>query len=231
MIRMAIIVIFVSLTASSVLAGTWRDDFEDRDASGASWEGFELREWEDGEYSLEYFNAPQDIIYLMRTGNAIWKDYTVRYMMRYVSEPSGWSGINFRDTSGEWGRYGFNINADDNTADGWEAIAPAVTQLSNVPLSFTPSKDIWYELKVIAKGDHFEFYIDGKQAGEFDDDSIPSGKVGFYVRNAHAHFDDFIISGDDVEDGGNWDPAKHPEEKAVESKTKLATAWGEIKSK
>ena len=52
----------------------------------------------------------------------------------------------------------------------------------------------------------------------------------FTIRNIHVHFDDFIISGDDVEDGGSWDPAKHPGEKAVEPKSKLATAWGKIKS-
>jgi hypothetical protein len=99
------------------------------------------------------------------------------------------------------------------------------TQLSNIPLPFALSKDIWYELKIIVKGDNFEFYIDGEPAGEFKDNSIPSGKVGLVVKNAHVHFDDLIISGDDVKDGGSWDPAKHPEEKekAVTSKSKLAT--------
>jgi len=228
MIRLAIIVIFVSLTASSVLAGTWRDDFENGNASDASWEWFDLWELEDGEYSLNYFNVPQDIIWCTLMGDAIWKDYTVRCKMRYISEPSGLAGIMFRHTDNA--RYGFGINADDNTAGGWKALDPVVTRLLNDPLRFTLSKDIWYELKVIAEGDHCEFYIDEKLASEFKDNSIPSGKVGFYVRNVHAHFDDFIVSGDDVKDGGNWDPAKHQGEKAVEPKNKLATAWGKIKS-
>jgi len=77
---------------------------------------------EDGEYSLEYFNVPQDVIFLIMTGNAIWKDYTVRCKMRYISEPSGWAGINFRDTGMFWGRYGFHINADDKTAETWGKI-------------------------------------------------------------------------------------------------------------
>jgi len=233
MFRQTIIaVLFVCfVSTSSVLAGTWRDDFEDGNASAADWEGFDFLELEDGEYSIKFFNAAQDVIGLIRTGNATWKDYTVRCKMRYISEPSGWAGINFRDTGMPWERYGFNINADDKTADGWKAIQPpAVIKLSKVPLTFALSIDIWYQLKVIAKGDHFEFYIDGKPAGEFKDKSIPSGKVGFFVRNAHAHFDDFIVSGDDVKDGGNWDPAKHPEEKAVEPKSKLAKTWGKIKS-
>jgi hypothetical protein len=92
-----------------------------------------------------------------------------------------------------------------------------------------PSKDIWYQLKVIAKGDNFKLYIDEKTVGEFTDNSIPSGEVGLPVSNTHVHFDDIIITGDDVEDGGSWDPAKHPEEKAVEPKSKLATAWAKIK--
>jgi len=229
MIRQTIIVVlFVCiLPTSSVLAGTWGDDFEKDFFVG--WDGLDNC-WavEKGECSGEYWNAPKDMAEFIWTGNIGWKDYTVMCKMKFAETPSGFAGISFRDTN--VGRYMFFINADADTADGWKELPQSVTSLSEIPLPFNLSKDVWYELKVIVKGDNFEFYIGGKPAGEFTDNSFPSGRVGLCVRNTHAHFDDLIISGDDVEDGGSWDPAKHPVEKAVESKGKLAKVWGEIKS-
>jgi len=225
MIRQTIIVVlflcFVS--TSSVLAGTWRDDFEDGNLNG--WEGLDAC-WtvEDGECSGEFFNpAMADVI---RIG--WWDDCTVECKMKFVGAPSGFADISVRDTGMDC--YLFFIHAVANTANCLKIFQNVNTQLSNTPLPFALSNDIWYELKIIVKGDNFEFYIDGNPAGEFKDNSIPSGKVGLVVKNAHVHFDDLIISGDDVEDGGSWDPAKHPGEKAVESKGKIAMTWGKIKS-
>ena len=219
---------FVFILALPSLAGTWRDDFEDGNLDG--WEGVN-HAWtvEDGECSGEFFANPK--IEMIRIGDARWKDYTVKCKMKFVGidkkPPQTGAGIFFRD-SGDLGDscYGFLINPNSDTAVGWEVVAV----LSEIPLPFTFSKDTWYELKIIVEGEHFEFYIDGKPAGEFEDNSNPSGKVGLCVKNVHAHFDDLIISGDDVEDGGSWDAAKHPEEKAVEPKGKLATSWGKLKT-
>jgi len=102
-------------------------------------------------------------------------------------------------------------------------------RLSETFPPFALSNDIWYEIEIVAKGNHLEAYIDGEPVVKVEDDTISSGKVDFVVGITHAHFDDLIISGDDVEDGGSWGPAKHPEEKAVEPKGKLAATWGEIK--
>jgi hypothetical protein len=219
---------FVFLLAVPSLAGTWRDDFEDGNLDG--WEGLPDPCWtvEDGECSGEFFADPT--FTAIRIGDAGWKDYTVKCKMKFVGidkkPPRTGAGISFRNSGMDWARYGFLINPNSDTAVGWEV----VTVHSEIPLPFTLSKDTWYELKIIVEGEHFEFYIDGKPAGEFEDNSRPSGKVGLFVRNVHAHFDDLIISGDDVEDGGSWDAAKHPEEKAVEPKGKLATSWGKLKT-
>ena len=220
---------FAFMLALPSLAGTWRDDFEDGNLDG--WKGLDPC-WtvEDGECSGEFFNAPPNMMEIIQIGDTGWKDYTVKCRMKFAGAPGGFAGINYRDTGMMWGRYGFGIDADENTAEGWKAFQGAVTFPSKIPLPFALSKDTWYELNIIVEGDYFEFYINGKPAGEFEDNSIPSGKVGLGVRNAHVHFDDLIISGDDVEDGGSWDAAKHPEEKAVEPKGKLATSWGKLKT-
>jgi hypothetical protein len=225
------ITIFVGLIiycmgVSFTFAGTWRDDFEDGDLVG--WEGLDPC-WsvENGECSGEYFNAPSGILELIVTGDAGWKDYTVMCKMRFVVI-GHFAGISFRDAGN---RYGFVINTTKNTAYAWKFFQGALTEPSEVPLPFTVSMDTWYELKIVVEGTHFEFYIDGELACQFDDNSIPSGKVGLCVRNAHAYFDDLIISGDDVEDGGHWDPEAHPESKSVKPKGKLANTWGDIKNK
>ena len=224
MIRLAIIVILVSLFASSVYAGTWRDDFEDGNLD--DWEGPDgCWKVENGECSGEYFNVPigSNEIWI---GDTKWKDYTIRCRMKFLAL-SGFVGISFRITGLNEDRYGFQINAVypcqacNNTVWGWKVFQGAGATLSEIPLPFNLSKDIWYDLKIIVEGDSFKFYIDEKLVNEFVDKSISSGKVGFYVGNEHAHFDDLIVSGGNVNDGGNWD---------VEPKGKLATAWGKIKS-
>ncbi len=216
-----LLVCFVS--TSSVLAGTWEDDFED---GLANWGG--VNEWwtvEDGECSGKYFGGSEWIF----TGDTEWTDYTVNCKMKFTGNrtPGGYAGITFRDQAmiGP-GWYFFCIDAPSGTAKGWKNNSPVI---SRVPLPFAISKDTWYELRIIAEGDHFEFYIDEKPAGKFVDDSNPSGCVGLVVKNVHAHFDDLIISGDDVEDGGSWEPDEHPEQ-AVEPYDRLATTWASVRS-
>jgi len=175
MIRLAIIVIFVSLIASSVLAGTWRDDFE---KGFVGWEGLDdCWKVENGECSGEYWNAPESMFELIWPGKIWAKDYILNFKMKFVGNLGGCAGTNFRHTQQD--RYGFGIMTDTNIVKGWKFFQGVVTELSKEPLLFIPFKDIWYELKVIAKGDHYEFYIDEELASEFKDKSIPSGWVVF----------------------------------------------------
>lgn len=223
MIRLAIIVLSVSLFASSVYAGTWRDDFE---KGFVGWEGLDdCWKVENGECSGEFFDPngnSNDIL----IGDTKWEDYTVRCRMNFLAL-SGYVVISFRRTGLNEDRYGFQINAVypcqacNNTVWGFKVFQGNGATLSELPLPFNLSKDIWYNLKIVVEGDSFKFYIDEKLVNEFVDKSIPSGKVGLGVSNEHTHFDDLIISGSNVKDGGNWD---------VEPKGKLATAWGKFKS-
>jgi hypothetical protein len=218
-----LLVCFVS--TSPALAGTWKDDFED---GFVDWRGVDHC-WtvEDGECSGRFLNAPAGSYQTILVGDVEWTDYTVNCKMKFTGNrtPGGYAGMSFRN-AGMMG-HAFAIDAPSGTAKGWAS----TTNVSKVPLPFALSKDTWYELKIIVEGDHFEFYIDGKRAGKFVDDSIPSGCVGLEVRNVHAHFDDVIISGDDVEDGGNWEPAEHPGEAVVvKSDNRLVTTWASVRS-
>ena len=71
--------------------------------------------------------------------------------------------------------------------------------------------------------------VDGGLVAEAKNAAYPKGKAGFYVWKGTALFDDFVMTGPEVEDGGHWDPKAHPEPKSVQSMDKLAAKWGEIK--
>jgi len=78
----------------------------------------------------------------------------------------------------------------------------------------------WYKLKLVAKGAHFDVYLDNALVTAFDDDTVASGRAGLFICKAHAHFDDVIITGDEIPDRGP---------RAIEPKSKLVTTWGKMK--
>ena len=75
----------------------------------------------------------------------------------------------------------------------------------------------WFQLKVIAKGDTFEDYYDGKIVAEIKDKGLRAGKVGARVYGSTAHIDDFDVNGKGIEPS------------SVEAKGKLTTTWSAIK--
>ncbi|MBI1926642.1 hypothetical protein HYR99_20675 [Candidatus Poribacteria bacterium] len=66
------------------------------------------------------------------------------------------------------------------------------------------------------------------------DNTHPAGKAGFVVNNlaggtVESLFDDFVMTGPEVKDGGHWNPKAHPQQQPVEPQGKLATTWGKVK--
>jgi hypothetical protein len=218
---------------SPVLAGTWKDDFEDGD-----FEGWELlnpepeEKWavEDGECSGQWANAPAFVcsaIILALEGVALWKDYSVVCKAKLVEKLGGepFFGICFRALPPWEGDhqedYQVVIWPDERKATFYEIGQNADQQHLEVPLPFDISENTWYKLEVIAEGEHFGFHINDELIGSFDDDSRPSGTVLLMLRDAHVHFDDVVITGPEIPDGG---PGF-----AVTSQSKLAAIWGSVK--
>ena len=74
----------------------------------------------------------------------------------------------------------------------------------------------WYRLKVIAKGNHFQCFIDDEEMLDFFDDTYTTG--GIYLSSGlgnRVHFDDFEVQYEAL---------------SVQPRKKLTTTWGEIKS-
>ena len=74
----------------------------------------------------------------------------------------------------------------------------------------------WYRLKVIAKGNRFQCFIDETEMLDFFDDTYTEGRI--YLSSGlgnRVHFDDFEVQYD---------------ARPVQPRRKLTTTWGEIKS-
>ena len=92
------------------------------------------------------------------------------------------------------------------------------------------AKDVWYKLKVIVEGSHFQFYIDDQLIDEIDDDTIPEGVTELVIRNATVHYDWFILSGPEIPDVDYTSGPLEGVVTVVEPTGKLATMWGEVKA-
>ncbi len=74
----------------------------------------------------------------------------------------------------------------------------------------------WYRLKVIAKGNRFQCFIDDTEMLDFFDDTYTEGKI--YLSSGwgnRVHFDDFEVQYEAL---------------SVQLRRQLTTTWGEIKS-
>ena len=73
----------------------------------------------------------------------------------------------------------------------------------------------WYRLKIIAKGNRFQCFIDGKEMLDFSDDTYTAGRI--YLSSGlgnRVHFDDFEVQYEAL---------------SVQPRKQLTTTWGEIK--
>ena len=74
----------------------------------------------------------------------------------------------------------------------------------------------WYRLKVIAKGNRFQCFIDDKEMLDFLDDTYTAGKIYLLSgRGSRVHFDNFEVQYEAL---------------SVQPRKQLTTTWGEIKS-
>jgi hypothetical protein len=89
-------------------------------------------------------------------------------------------------------------------------------------IPFDVKMNLWYNFKMVLKKDHIEAYLDDKLIMQFDDQAESSGKVDLIVWGLETHFDNVVITGPSISDGGSsFD---------VTTQNKLATIWGWIRS-
>ncbi len=85
------------------------------------------------------------------------------------------------------------------------------------PVAFSTEVETEYELELIVNGNRAQFFVDGEDMGEWEDNQLETGMIGIRVWSAIMAVDDFDANGPGI-------PST-----AVDSQGKLAAAWGSIK--
>jgi len=226
-----LIVSFIS--TSSAFAGTWSDGFEHPD----------LGEWE---IHLQAGNQPvweiEDGMLLANhsgcslawIGKNSWEDYSIETTIVLLEErPCGpatpasygagmfmyWriapcQGHFYAIYRRLWDGRGAGIFAGDS--NGWGPPGPAKYKARKLHLGRE------YKLRTTEEKDLIKCYLDGELVLEFKK-RYAVGVVGLYVINVKAYFDDFVVTGANIPDGG---PGLG---KAVKPKAGFATTWASIK--
>jgi hypothetical protein len=229
----AIIVFCMFLIAMPVLAGTWRDDFENEqdyinDLQNGIWiEEFNNREietikWENGAIKVDMTPNGGGL----STGDSTGKDYTVECKVKQLKSNYDGSGILLRHTVNNLPAYFFGIKDRQPKEAG--IYLNFLSPLNTFPFDYELDK--WYSLKATIKGNQLEFYIDGKLMAKAEHDDHLAGWVGFGSFGT-AIFDDFVTTGPDVKDGGHWNSKAHTPLTAIKTQNKLVATWGKIKDK
>lgn len=219
----AIIVFCMLLMALPVFAGTYRDDFENQqdfinDCQNGVWiEDTNLFTWENGYVKTESLGGVA-----LSFGDLNWKDYTVECKIKPIQVESYGINLVIRRTCT------FCTPCYSLALTGKEAniYVDVFTYLTGCSFELEVGK--WYTLKAVAQGSKIEFYVDGKLLVKTEDSKYPAGWVGF-GSFASALFDDFVMTGPEVKDGGHWNPKAHEQLTVVKSQGKIIETWGKIK--
>jgi hypothetical protein len=227
-------VLILSFTsASSAFAGTWSDGFEDPD----------LDEWK---IHLQARNQPvwkvengllladQNGCSVVWIGKNTWEDYSVEATVTLLEErPPGPNTPNSRGAGivmywrilpCQGHHYGIFRRLWDGRgagvfgvfANGWGP--PAASQYKARELHF----DREYKLRMTEEKDLIKCYLDSELVLELKK-RFTIGVVGLYIFNMRAYFDDFVVTGANIPDGG---PGSG---KAVKPQARLAKTWAHIK--
>jgi len=231
------------LLATSAGATTIRYDFENANQM-KDWKQLIEPEYPSGKWSIEngelHFTSQGNWCYanLLYIGDDTWKDYELEYRFRIdktflppncdrsygvigslVHIQSGkeyravYTGPHNFDGDGIW-----EVNYS-GTIFGPTLLGNSISASNVLNKPAELKEKVWYKVRVVANENRYEWFIDDQIMWKFDGESpqLAYGALGLYTRNIEASFDDvFIQSQQDVT--------------FVQSRNKLTTLWGEIKT-
>jgi hypothetical protein len=222
--RLTIIVLVLSILATSVRAGTLRDDFSDGNYDG----------WQVGNVSTpgSMWEVENRVLIGTRTngwgagmtiGELSWQDVTIEYdahmttnfgttyaigIILRAQDVNMHNGVSF--WIGKWGqRDAVSIFIVCDNLD----FVKEVTQ----PFPFVLNS--WYNLRGNVTGNRYRFYVDDELLMDFRDDLYKSGRFGIIISGSKVLCDNVIITGNDVPDMNL----------SVTPAGKLATTWSKLK--
>lgn len=220
---LTLVIVIMTILPATLWAGTLNDNFNSGNMSRWDLSGAPQSMWaiNNGELVV----TPRSPVEFY-TGETTWKDYTISVRAKIAkSQPSGAIesvNISARSKAPLYGYvFGLGTLSDSNKyifcfrANGSTIVSISVFK------PFEWELDKWYDLKLIAEGNRFRFYVNNELFIEYTDATYPAGKVGITAgfSTTTAHFDDFSVTGNDVPDILS----------SVPPKDKLVTTWGKIK--
>ena len=241
------LILFLLIT--STWAGTLTDDFSDGNMDG--WRRLKLvdqsAQWfvEQGELVCTSQNVCglASALYISENTPGInpitWRDY--KFECQFKLEQT------FPVGCANWGSaIGFGIYLDDTQGNGIEFSVRTDWAANNIwnrcscdkfflgvvenigMGNFITDQGKWYTAKILANGNKYEMFI--------DDILICNPKIGLpdkgsafiFARNCEVHFDNIVITGDNIPDFDMSSQSVSP--KAVSPKDKIAKTWAKIKN-
>lgn len=220
-LKVASVILFISILVSVASAGTWSDDFSG-DMLYQGWRGdrdnFTI---ENG--ALQGRNAhPISLLPLkwIEIGND-WDDYVVQCKINVVTPNllvCTKGAIILRHSGNE--SYVYALHTATNTVEVFR-----LSNGENGEMLLSKDKPLelgkWYLVKAELQGENMSFYLDDELIGKVSDNRSLSGSVGLAVQDAlSVLYDDFIITGPKIDDGSS----------AVKSNNKAITTWANLKA-
>lgn len=230
------------LLVASTWAGTLTDNFDDGNADG--WRVFKGRaNLAPFDETAQWFVEKGELISISKNvcmlgslfgiGDNTWKDYQFECKFKIEKPfPPGcgtWNpliafGIHFDDTNPLINGYDLIIwhgGGNNWTGHGcewfWGGNRNNPGRVGNVFIE--PGK--WYTAKAVVKDGLHQIFVDDQLLCNAQIKQLDAGAVVFTGKNCEVHFDNVVITGDDIPDKDLGLP--------VESKAKLATMWAIIK--
>lgn len=199
----------------------YEEDFDTGEAEG--WEDTSAgKSWvvEDKAYH-QPDAGPVNVFACYAINDEKWKDYTFEVQVK----PTGsYAGVLFRvkdagagGTSWATGDFLYwLIGIGGDYSKLWDA--PAGAAVHDTPAdTLIPGE--WNDIKVVAEGNDFAMYLNGKEQKKYTDESGEHdfGGIGLATYNAEAFFDNIKVEGSGIPGAG------------VDSAGKLTTTWGGLR--
>jgi len=240
-IRVSLIFVILTFVLSSLaIAGTWIDDFNDGDLAG--WRML-VCFWRDRIVVLDEGNwffengaivggdDNQGKRYDLYTGDMSWTDYIVEVSVKLSKrledcpEDTGvWLIARSQEGEGKIGLNGYVVGMI--IWHGFQVLRGGFKYVngfdSNNQILALPSEaNRWYRLKINVEKDLITGFVDDVKVYELRDGTFTSGLVGIAVNGVKATFDDLMVTGPNIPDGG---PGH-----SVNPSRSSVTTWANIK--
>ena len=229
------------------IAGTWIDDFSDRNLRDWGFRGLGGGTVMNDEVSLGvvgghfYFRGKKQHAHYNMTN----RGFELKFMVRNIRVPreSSWfiRYASFNEETGEFDglmtflwypEHGEEPNVIDVTIDRFErGVLKEHPEFEGVWIAQTAAIDsfayeemVWYTLRIARQGNQYSFSM-GDVSLFAEDDSVPMGTIElFFKGRCTIWLDDFTVTGPDVPNGGPGFLGVNP------LADRVTTMWGKLKA-